>query len=133
MIDISSSARLSICLGRLVIERQDQEEDPVPLEDIGAVVVSHGSVLFTHGVLSGLAKAGAAFIVCDEKHLPIGMLLALQTHHAQQEVFALQAALKHQCASGCGSRLCRRSFARGAVLKNRRWLGRRVVHIGNTR
>jgi CRISPR-associated protein Cas1 len=94
MIDISSGAKLSIQLGRLVIEQQDHDQRTVPLEEIGAVVVSHASVLFTHAVLSGLAKAGAIFIVCDEKHLPAGMLLALQTHHAQQEVFALQAALK---------------------------------------
>jgi len=93
MIDISSPARLSIHTAALVIQRQDVEETIVPLEEIAAVIVSHGCVVFTHAVLSELARIGAVFIVCDEKHLPAGMLLPLQTHHAQREVFALQAAM----------------------------------------
>lgn len=93
MIDISSPARLSIETARLVIHRQDCQDAAISLEEIAAVIVSHGCVLFTHAVLSELARVGAVFIVCDEKHLPVGMLLPLQTHHAQCEVFALQSAM----------------------------------------
>jgi CRISP-associated protein Cas1 len=119
MIDISSSAKLFVRLGRLVIERQDEEESAIPLEDIGAVVVSHGSVLFTHAVLSGLAKVGAAFIVCDEKHLPVGMLLSLDTHHAQQEVFSLQAALKLPVRKRLWKQIIQTKLhAQGALLKS---------------
>ena len=93
MIDISSPARLSIQTARLIIHRQDFEDTAIPLEEIAAVIVSHGCVLFTHAVLSELARVGAVFIVCDGKHLPVGMLLPLQTHHAQCEVFALQSTM----------------------------------------
>lgn len=93
MIDISSPARLSIQTARLVIQRQDCRDTAIPLDEIATVVVSHGCVLFTHAVLSELARVGAVFIVCDEKHLPAGMLLPLQTHHAQCEVFGLQSTM----------------------------------------
>jgi CRISPR-associated protein Cas1 len=42
-------------------------------------------------VLSGLAVAGAAFIACDERHMPAAMLLPLVTHSLQTERFANQA------------------------------------------
>jgi len=93
IIDISSPARLSIQTARLVIHRQDCQDIAIPLDEIAAVSVSHGCVLFTHAVLSELAHVGAVFIVCDQKHLPAGMLLPLQTHHAQCEVFALQSTM----------------------------------------
>jgi len=94
MIDISSSpARLYVRLEQLVIDCHEGGENTVPLDEIGAVIVSHRQVTFTHAVLSALAANGAIFIVCDEKHLPAAMLLPLQTHHAQREVFALQAEM----------------------------------------
>lgn len=94
MIDISSSpARLYVELSQLVIDRRDDGRNSIPLDEIAAIVVSHRQVTFTHAVLSALATHGAIFLVCDEKHLPTAMLLPLETHHAQREIFSLQAEM----------------------------------------
>jgi len=71
------------------------QEDPltVPLSDLAVVIVSHPQVSYTHAVLSGLALAGALFVTCDEKHLPVSMLLPLVTHSLQSERFSAQARL----------------------------------------
>lgn len=79
------------------IYRCEQLEKPgevtVPLSDIAVLVVSHPQVTFSHAVLAGLASAGAVFIACNEKHMPVSMLLPLETHSLQAERFAAQASV----------------------------------------
>lgn len=65
----------------------------IPLADIAVVIASHPQISFSHAVLSGLASNGGVFVACNEKRLPIAMLLPLATHHLQAERFAAQAAM----------------------------------------
>jgi CRISPR-associated protein Cas1 len=92
MLDLSEEpARLSVRLAQLVIEREGKPEVTVPLEDLAVLVVAHPRIQFTHAVLSGLAQAGGALVVCNERYLPIAMLLPIETHSIQAERFARQA------------------------------------------
>jgi len=92
MIDLGDEpARLRVHLDQLVIERGKDERSSVPLEEVGVVVVSHPQVSFTHAVLAGIAGRNAAFVVCDDRHMPVGMVLPLQSHHLQSERFSRQA------------------------------------------
>jgi len=71
----------------------DPNEVTMPLGDVGVLIVSHPQVSFSHSVLSGLAVAGAVFVACNEKHMPVAMLLPLVTHSLQTERFAAQASV----------------------------------------
>ena len=77
----------------LVIKRDEQEEVTVPFADIAVIVVSHPQVHYTNAVLCGIANAGGAFIACGEKHLPVAMLLPLESHFTQAERFTIQAQI----------------------------------------
>ncbi|MEW6202935.1 MAG: type II CRISPR-associated endonuclease Cas1 [bacterium] len=75
---------------------ENRQSDPpiettVPFADIAVLVVSHPAVTFTQAVLARLANAGAAFIACDDRHMPAAMMLPLETHFTQTERFAQQA------------------------------------------
>jgi len=95
ILDLSQSpAYLHVRNRQLVIERDDHPPDSIPLDDLAAVVVSHPRVRFSQSVLAGLAECGGTFIVCDAKHMPVGMLMPLQSHHVQGERFAVQAGIK---------------------------------------
>jgi CRISPR-associated protein Cas1 len=75
-------------------ERLGRSDEPtIPLEDIAVLIVSHPQISFSHAVLSGLASTGGIFVTCNEKHMPIAMLLPLATHSLQAERFAAQAAM----------------------------------------
>lgn len=93
ILDLSESpARLAVRLENLVVEREGQPETTIPLRELAAVIVAHPQVSFTHAALAGLAATGSAFVVCDGKRLPAGMLLPVQAHFLQAERFAAQAA-----------------------------------------
>lgn len=67
---ISKPARLSLQHQHMVI-RQD-EDIPVPLEDIAVVVVDAKEVVLTVPLLSALAQYGVTLLTCDEQFLPCG-------------------------------------------------------------
>jgi CRISP-associated protein Cas1 len=94
ILDISEwPASLSVRNSLLSIRLGQEEPITIPLSDLAVVIVSHPQVTYTHAVLSGLALAGAMFVTCDDKHLPVSMLLPLVTHSLQTERFAAQARL----------------------------------------
>lgn len=94
VLDISEwPARLSVSNSLLTVRFGNEKPITVPLSDLAVVIVSHPQVSYTHAVLSGLALAGAMFVTCDEKHLPVSMLLPLVTHSLQTERFSAQASL----------------------------------------
>ncbi|HWO56300.1 MAG TPA: type II CRISPR-associated endonuclease Cas1 [bacterium] len=91
IIDIADKqVALSARLDQLRLKSDDGEVS-VPLEEVTAVVVSHPAVHYTHATLSGLCAAGAPLIVCNEKRLPVGMLVPLVGHYVQAERLAAQA------------------------------------------
>jgi len=91
LMDLSEEpARLSVRLEQLVIERNDKPEATVPLAELAVLVVSHPCVTYTHAVLAGIIAAGGAFVVCDGRHMPVAMLLPIESHSTQAERFARQ-------------------------------------------
>src|SRR5579862_3003217 len=94
VLDISEwPASLSVSNSLLTLRYGNEKPVTIPLSDLAVVIVSHPQVSYTHAVLSGLALVGAMFITCDEKHLPVSMLLPLVTHSLQTERFSAQAGL----------------------------------------
>ena len=85
---------LCIELDQLVLQRDHEEIGRVPVEDIGLLIVDHHSTTYTHSVFTRLVQAGAAVVVCDQHHLPAGMLLGYEANELVAQRVAMQAALK---------------------------------------
>lgn len=50
------------------------EENQFPLEDINCVMADNLKTSITLYALNELTKAGAAVIICDEKHMPSSLI-----------------------------------------------------------
>jgi len=86
-------ARLSVRIENLWIEREGHDSRMIPMAEVGVLVVSHPRVSYTHSVLALLAAKGGAFITCDERRLPVAMLLPLQANVTQTERMTAQAGV----------------------------------------
>lgn len=75
---IERNRKLHIKNRQLVIEA-DQEVQ-IPLEDINSIIVEDQSVMISSYLLQKFAESGIALYVCDEKHLPNGVMLPLVCH-----------------------------------------------------
>ncbi len=100
IIDLSESgAYLRVRNRQLIIERRASggdsgagEQVSIPLRDVSCVIVAHPQVACSQPVLADLMACGGTFIVCDDCHQPIGLMLPLQTNTLQAERMSAQAA-----------------------------------------
>ena len=94
-------AYLSLKLGQLVITLPASKEGiadtakpvptkTIPIEDIGVVVLDNKQITITSGVLEALLENNVAVITCDNKGLPVGLLLPLCGNTVQNERFRYQ-------------------------------------------
>lgn len=73
-----------------IVIKTDSRETTVPIEDVGFVVIEHQESYVSMPLLAKLSENNVAVIFCDKKHMPVSMLLNLDSHHLQQELFRNQ-------------------------------------------
>ncbi|MDA3928949.1 MAG: type II CRISPR-associated endonuclease Cas1 [Prolixibacteraceae bacterium] len=74
-----------------VIDPENREElGSIPIEDIGVVILDNPQITFTHGLMEALLARNTVIVSCDEKHLPVGLMLPLVGHTLQSERFRYQ-------------------------------------------
>jgi CRISPR-associated protein Cas1 len=78
--------------GQICVQFPDvsKSERTIPLEDIGMIVLEHGQITITNGLLTELAKHGVAVVNCNAKHMPNALMLPMQGHTEQSERFRTQ-------------------------------------------
>ena len=64
-----------------------ESERTIPIEDIGVVVLDNRRITVTSGVLEALLENNAAVITCDQRSMPVGLLLPLCGNTTQNERF----------------------------------------------
>jgi CRISPR-associated protein Cas1 len=80
---------LTLKYEQLIVKTVDKEKT-IPIEDIGFIVIENQETYISIPALSKLAANNVSVIFCDNKHMPQSMLLNLDAHHIQQELFRHQ-------------------------------------------
>lgn len=87
----SNRCRLSLKDKQMLIEIKDSGQTrSAPVEDLGFVVLEHQQISISMPLLDELVKNNTAVVFCDSSHHPASMLLNLNGHHLQQELFSRQ-------------------------------------------
>lgn len=69
---------------------KDIKPSTIPVEDIGFIVLDHPRISFSMKLIEFLNAHNVAVIFCDSKHMPSSMLLNLESHSLQSELFRAQ-------------------------------------------
>ena len=91
-------AYLSLRNSQLVIGKPDDGDLPsdedlinpvktIPIEDIGVVILDSKQITITSSTISALLDNNVALITCNEKSMPTGLMLPLESHSVQSEHF----------------------------------------------
>src|SRR5271170_6168940 len=92
-IDISQgSTFLSIENDQLVLTRDKQRIGQVPCEDVGVLLVDHIATTYTHSVFTRLLHFGAVIVLCGPSHLPVGMVMPMESNELTARRMRLQAS-----------------------------------------
>src|SRR5690554_1278226 len=85
----TSKLSLTTKLEQLIIKTETKVKT-IPIEDIGFIVIENQEIYISIPTLNKLIDNNVAVIFCDTKHMPSSMLLNLNSHHIQQELFRNQ-------------------------------------------
>lgn len=110
--------RLSVAHRQLVVERPDQPKATLPIEDLGVVIVDDCRASYTQAVFIELLSAGATVMVTGRDHLPIGMMLPLDSHHVQTERHHAQVAASEPIKKRAWQALVRAKIAQQGIVLN---------------
>ena len=72
---ITKSMNLSVKNNQLVIN-----DYTVPLEDINSIMIENQAVTLTSRLINEIADYGIACYICNEKHIPLTMILPIERH-----------------------------------------------------
>lgn len=86
------AAYLRVRNDQLVVERKDQPDVTTPLAELAAIILAHPQATCSQPTIARLMTCGGALVVCDDSHLPVGVMLPLVAHTTQTERLAAQAA-----------------------------------------
>lgn len=94
-IALSNPAYLRTSLGQLIVEfpsKCDDAKPPIsiPTEDIGFLILEHPQITITHQLMSDLMKHRVAIVVCDQRHMPTGLMLSMEGNTLQSQRFRAQ-------------------------------------------
>jgi CRISPR-associated protein Cas1 len=73
-----------------LVLKSEIRESSIPIEDIGFLVLDHAEIYLSIPAMNLIVENNTAIIICGSNHLPNGMLLNLNSHHIQQEIFKNQ-------------------------------------------
>jgi CRISPR-associated protein Cas1 len=74
----------------IVVLTETGETKTAVVEDLGFVVLEHQQISISLPLLDELVKNNVAVVFCDKSFHPASMLLNLNGHHLQQEIFSQQ-------------------------------------------
>lgn len=88
-------AYLSLKNNQLIIDRKNSRDiqeqiidiSTIPIEDIGVVVLDNKQVTISSAAISALIDNNVALVSCNEKSMPTGLMLPLESHSVQSERF----------------------------------------------
>lgn len=74
---------------KIAIASSSEEKNIVtrPLEDIAVVILDCSQIILTVPVMKELMRHGGALIVCDDKHMPSGLMINMEGSTMQSERF----------------------------------------------
>ena len=67
-----------------------EAERTIPIEDIGVIILDNRRITITSGVMEALLENNCAVITCNQKSMPVGLLLPLCGNTTQNERFRSQ-------------------------------------------
>ncbi len=67
----------------MTVTRDGEQEERVPLDDIGVLLCSGRGLTYSNSLMIELARRGAAVVLCGNDYLPSAWLWPVEGHHVQ--------------------------------------------------
>lgn len=106
---VNFGEKLSVRDNWLIISSEDEEKQ-IPIEDIYSVVVDNQRAYMTVPCLNALTEAGAHLLLCNEKHIPVSVVLPLNNHYRPLNVIKKQLSLSQDIKNEIWDRIIKQKI-----------------------
>lgn len=104
----------------MVVENQATGEvRTVPVEDIGFVLIENQQIGLTIPLLNALSENNSAVVFCNAHHMPVSMLMNLESNNVQAETYKFQIEASLPLKKNLWKQLIERKIANQAALMNK--------------
>lgn len=116
---LTNPCRLYLRNQQMVVENQSTGEvRTVPVEDIGFVLVENQQVGFTIPLLNALSENNCAVVFCNAQHMPVSMLMNLESNNVQAETYKFQIEASLPLKKNLWRQLVEQKIVNQAALMN---------------
>lgn len=84
--------KLTVRQGWMIVSNENGEQK-LPIEDLYSVVIDNPQTVISTAAITQLTASGAHILVCNEKHLPVSVILPHNTHYHPLTVLRSQLSL----------------------------------------
>ncbi len=81
-IDISEQAYLHLKNRQLLVEKQGETVAKIAIEDLGILILQNPAIVISQAAITQCQLNNVAIVFCDERHLPVSIMLPLWTGHS---------------------------------------------------
>lgn len=78
----------------MIVEQKKNEVERVPIEDMGVLILSNPAITISSSLISSCQHNNCIIVFCDNKHLPVSVLLPLSGNSLHSKVLNIQTSVK---------------------------------------
>ena len=104
---------------QLVVEQDHCIQWTVPIEDLGALVLSDPAIVVSQSLVIACLEAGAVIIFCDRRHMPASVLLPLDGHSLHARVLETQIGVTKPVKKRLWKQIIARKIKHQAIVLDR--------------
>ena len=130
---ITSAAELSVKHNQMQIKTEQQEGCLRSFEDLAAVIVDHHSAHLTVPLINLLAQNNVRVVFCNEQHMPVTMLMDLDSNVLQAKHFRAQLEAGKPLQKQIWKQIVERKIQNQSLLLKKRGKGEDLLAPYHTR
>ncbi len=94
IIEVSNPAQLHLRNSQMIIKKEGENDSSVPVEDMGILILANPLITISQSLIASCQENNCIIVFCDQKHLPVSVLLPLAGHSTHSKVLHMQTNVR---------------------------------------
>lgn len=78
----------------MIIKKEGENDSSVPVEDMGILILANPLIIISQSLIASCQENNCIIVFCDQRHLPVSVLLPLAGHSTHSKVLHMQTNVR---------------------------------------
>lgn len=94
IIEVSNPVHLHLRNSQMIVKREGENDNSIPIEDMGILILANPLITISQSLIASCQENNCIIVFCDQKHLPVSVLLPLSGNSIHSKVLNIQTGVK---------------------------------------